>query len=534
MFTYTPAGLVQQKWDYSQAAAFYTYDNEGRTVSTYYPFGGPSFTYTYDQMGRPIGLRDNQATPVDWVKDVAYNAAGQITSMSYARDPSGSSYYTETRQYNILQQLTRLTVPGVMDHEYRFSATQNDGRITQRKDWVSGEEITYQYDSLNRLISAQTTGPDWGQSFGYDGFGNLLSQTVTKGSAPSLNVTVDPATNRITNPGMSYDANGNLTAMPGRTMTYDTDNRMIAASGNFSYVYDPAGQRVRKNSEVIFYGVEGNLLATSAGGYNVYFGKKLIYNSTAAVVTDRLGSVVKIDNSTTTRYFPYGDEPTATQQDRPKFATYYRDATTALDYAQQRYYASTLARFTSPDRSGKNESLRNPVSLNRYAYVNGDPINFNDPSGEYTFGEYLPIERPASLWTTCAGYFNTYGSWHSGLTFDDDLLPNQSLPEEVAYDLRVTGAFAANAAQYFANKASEPTMSGIQTIFNGVADPEVFTPLPGTLLSTITGDPRSVGVARRQARHRSRSQTLIHWTSRCHRLPFLDHLWGRSLSQPLM
>jgi YD repeat-containing protein len=30
---------------------------------------------------------------------------------------------------------------------------------------------------LNRLISAQTTGPEWGQSFGYDGFGNLLSQT---------------------------------------------------------------------------------------------------------------------------------------------------------------------------------------------------------------------------------------------------------------------------------------------------------------------------------------------------------------------
>jgi YD repeat-containing protein len=102
-----------------------------------------------------------------------------------------------------------------MDHEYRFSATQNDGRLTQRKDWVSGEEIAYQYDSLNRLILAQTTGPEWGQSFGYDGFGNLLSQTVTKGSAPSLSVTVNPATNRITNAGMSYDAKGNLTAMPG-------------------------------------------------------------------------------------------------------------------------------------------------------------------------------------------------------------------------------------------------------------------------------------------------------------------------------
>ena len=73
-----------------------------------------------------------------------------------------------------------------MDHEYRFSATQNDGRITQRTDCISGEAINYQYDSLKRLISAQTTGPQWGQSFGYDGFGNLLSQTVTKGSAPSL------------------------------------------------------------------------------------------------------------------------------------------------------------------------------------------------------------------------------------------------------------------------------------------------------------------------------------------------------------
>jgi YD repeat-containing protein len=248
---------------------------------------------------RPIKLTDNQATPVDWVKDVAYNAAGQITTMSYARNPSGSSYYTETRQYNILQQLTRLTVPGVMDHEYRFSATQNDGRLTQRKDWVSGEEITYQYDSLNRLISAQTTGPEWGQSFGYDGFGNLLSQTVTKGSAPTLSVTVNPATNRITNAGMSYDANGNLTAMPGLTMTYDTDNRMLSNSSGDSYLYDAAGQRVKKTNGGItalyFYGVDGNLLHNWPSGYNVYFGNKLIYNSTAAVVTDRLGSVVQKD-----------------------------------------------------------------------------------------------------------------------------------------------------------------------------------------------------------------------------------------------
>ena len=198
-----------------------------------------------------IKLTDNKATPVDWAKDVTFNAAGQITQMKYSQDTSGSSYYTETRTFNVLQQLTRLTVPGVLDHEYRFSSTQNDGRITQRKDWISSEEISNQYDSLNRLISAVTTGPQWGQSFSYDGFGNMLAQTVTKGTAPTLSVLVDPITNRITTGGYSYDSNGNLTAMPLLTMSYNVDNRLAQATsslnGTDQFVYDPQGRRVWKS-----------------------------------------------------------------------------------------------------------------------------------------------------------------------------------------------------------------------------------------------------------------------------------------------
>ncbi len=49
-----------------------------------------------------------------------------------------------------------------MDIEYRYSATQNDGKLTQMKNWISGEEVTYQYDSLQRLVSAVTTGREWG------------------------------------------------------------------------------------------------------------------------------------------------------------------------------------------------------------------------------------------------------------------------------------------------------------------------------------------------------------------------------------
>ena len=87
-----------------------------------------------------------------------------------------------------------------------------------------------QYSSLSRLISAATTGPEWGQSFVYDGFGNLTDQVVTKGSAPSLSMLVNPANNRITTGGYSYDANGNLAAMPLLTLSYDVDNRLAQAT----------------------------------------------------------------------------------------------------------------------------------------------------------------------------------------------------------------------------------------------------------------------------------------------------------------
>ena len=64
--------------------------------------------------------------------------------------------------------------------------------------------MNYTYDSLNRLLTAATTGPDWGLSFAYDGFGNKTGQTVTKGTGPALNIGADPATNRVG----STDANG--------------------------------------------------------------------------------------------------------------------------------------------------------------------------------------------------------------------------------------------------------------------------------------------------------------------------------------
>ena len=55
-----------------------------------------------------------------------------------------------------------------------------------------------------------TTGPQWGQIFRYDGFGNMFAQTVTKGQALTLSVVVDPGANWITMGGYSSEANGKL------------------------------------------------------------------------------------------------------------------------------------------------------------------------------------------------------------------------------------------------------------------------------------------------------------------------------------
>ena len=46
-----------------------------------------------------------------------------------------------------------------------------------------------------------------------------------------------------------------------------------------------------------------------------------------------------------------------------------------------RYYDPARGRFTTPDPYESSGHPQNPLSWNRYAYVTGDPINMNDPTG---------------------------------------------------------------------------------------------------------------------------------------------------------
>jgi RHS repeat-associated protein len=108
-----------------------------------------------------------------------------------------------------------------------------------------------------------------------------------------------------------------------------------------------------------FY-VEGNVTTYT------YFQGKILESG-------RLGSMGAAFN-------PYGAPKTALAEG-DGFATYWRDQKSGLDYAINRYYHSALGRFVSPDPYMASGGPGVPQSWNRYAYVEGDPVNYYDPGG---------------------------------------------------------------------------------------------------------------------------------------------------------
>jgi len=100
------------------------------------------------------------------------------------------------------------------------------------------------------------------------------------------------------------------------------------------------------------------------------------------VATDGAGGVVG-----EVRYLPYGgirvqvgEMPTALG-----FTGQRLDANVGLLYYRARYYDPGLGRFTQPDTVVPGAGT--PQKLNRYSYVQNNPLRFTDPTGHYEFEE---------------------------------------------------------------------------------------------------------------------------------------------------
>jgi RHS repeat-associated protein len=121
-----------------------------------------------------------------------------------------------------------------------------------------------------------------------------------------------------------------------------------------------------------------------------------------------------------------------------KFTSYERDAN-GTDEAMFRRYNRWQSRFDQPDPYDGSYDYSNPQSFNRYAYVQGDPVNFVDPSGqtnEATGG------LCAAMYSSCSG---TGGGGYGGTPFDSGSyfmggyndLPGRTGSGLAAFDQRV-------------------------------------------------------------------------------------------------
>jgi RHS repeat-associated protein len=416
MYSYTQAGLPAAKRlqvnevvyhgapHYTQTAnldSTYTYNNEGKITAMTYPstvngagtsIAGAGYNYSYDGMYRLSGMTDSSSNTI--VNGVSYNAANQLLGMTF-------SGVAETRGYNVLGQLTSLNA-GSENLTYNYPTGANNGKISSYTP-VSGETVTYTYDTLNRLwtvsdkigLTVQSA-----ETYGYDAFGNLLSKMLTGGTGPTLSQAVNPGNNQIV--GQTYDANGNsLASYSG----YDVENRLYTIYNGPPYTiysYDAQGKRVflwagtlDSNNNPTGY----SLVAYSPSGQKL--GTYLIYPDqtyqghgpfTTVTLTSsdkyfggrRLAVLDQLGSAGT--YYPWGEaKGTTNPQDTWSYATYWRDSATGLDYANQRYYANAYGRFMTPDPYRANSAgpgdPGNPQNWNRYAYTAGDPVNAIDPEG---------------------------------------------------------------------------------------------------------------------------------------------------------
>ena len=275
---------------------------------------------------------------------------------------------------------------------------------TRTADGIS-TTVSYTYDQLNRLataISASGGTTNWGLGFSYDVYGNRTAQTVTAGdqSVPNFQVAFNNKNQMI---GYGYDDNGNqLNAAGGATLEYDEENRLkkwTKQGQTEEYRYHPAGWRLSNSNDGSYlYGPGGQLLTKSAARYTdyVYFAGRLLFTMSEGQMDPRLTRLTRVYNdrlgstratwvatygggSTTRNYYPFGEEIGSTSNDQYKFASTYRDSATGLDYAINRYYASGTGRFLTGDPESSSMHLSAPISLNRYSYAFGDPVNYRDP-----------------------------------------------------------------------------------------------------------------------------------------------------------
>ena len=428
----------------------YQVTNSGGTTTTVYnaaneltsnsPPGGPTLTYGYDPAGNLISAGgDGRPQPTtyhyDKVDEVdqmtepngnidifAYNADHQRTDTwddtgtAVVYDGTGNNVIPPANfalhihdTYNVADELTEIKTTRassdattVADLAYSYTVSTPSGCTGETAGWVTamrqtstdlgaGQTTIYCYNADGYLTSATTHG---GSSYiyGYDADGNRTSDS---NGAHTFN-----SADQLTDPGTTYDADGNLTASAADpAVTYNSIDQTTNANGtNLAY-----GTRSQDDRTVVGTTTQANGLlgvqvdTITASGVATYYERDphgtLVSEITPGgnpadefyYVFDGQGSVIGLVDATGTQravysYDPYGAHATATAINGTPPANPWRYDGGYLDpsglyHFGARYYDPITGRFTQLDPA------TTPSGGNRYAFAGDDPANNTDLTG---------------------------------------------------------------------------------------------------------------------------------------------------------
>ena len=298
------------------------------------------------------------------------------------------------------------------------------GNITQIANSVNGRTVVYDYDALYRLTSADSTTNSEDRTYTYDAVGNRLTETkngttyyycyhpTNCSAGPTGNRLINIRTGSLTGPlyrQFTYDDAGRVTQKRDGsgsnlyTITYNSKGRASQINST-TFEYDPNDYRIRNGNQL--HHLEGEHLEATYSPSGVLEKKYLrgsvideivngyFYDNFASNPNDftnytfhhdQINSVTALTghNGTTeetTTYDPFGAPLTLTipgSGNELLFTGREYDQGTGLYYFRARYYDPEAGgRFIQEDPIGFEGGI------NKYAYVNNNPITYNDPMGK--------------------------------------------------------------------------------------------------------------------------------------------------------
>jgi RHS repeat-associated protein len=387
-----------------------TYDANGNLLRVRVESGGVDASGVqhereYDALDRVVEFTDAHGSPLRY----GYDAVGNLTSLTYPDGRAVNYLYNDANQlvevvdwddrstkftYDASSHVTSITFPNGIVRTMTYDAA---GRLTRRRDVrMPGTVILdyqYEYDRLGRLtVESGDAGPGApympaAMSMTYLNDGRLATVNgMNVGYDARHNITSAPLDNQAFQ--FEYNLNDRLTSVNGFSREYDAADNLIAWSG-------PDGRtRLTVNPEAALtqvlmkrdgdgtthrYVYAGGLLYDDINGdIRVYH---YDYRGNTVAFSDESGMV-----SGTISYGPYGEIANRSGNSDSIFLHgglwgVITEPSSGLQYMRYRWYAPQLKRFLSKDAHVGD--IGDPASLNRYAYGGGNPVSFNDPSGEF-------------------------------------------------------------------------------------------------------------------------------------------------------